>query len=337
MRNRTLLGCMVASLMLVLTAGGSVRAQPQAGSDQHHQSEHWPNKAIRLIVPYTPGGGTDILGRMVARRLTNALGVPVVVDNRPGSDGSIGTEILAKSSPDGYTLMIDGTSQAYNVAFGKKLPYDPARDLAPVVQTAIQQVLLLVNAKLPVTTVSELLRYARANPGKLSYGSSSNANALPMELFKIMTQTDIVHIPYRGSGPMLNDLLGGQVELAMSGAAAPLPHVRAGTLRVLGVGDDRRSTSLPDYPTIAEAGVPGFQTIQWSGIFAPANTPRPIIERLNREVVIILMDPVFQQQMVAAGFDVVSGVNTPESWRDLIAGEVTKWSRIVQLAGLNAH
>jgi len=194
----------------------------------------------------------------------------------------------------------------------------------------------LVSTKLPVKTVAELIDYAKANPGKLSYGASSNANALPMELLKSMTGTDIVHVPYRGSGPMLNDLLGGQVELAMSGAAAPLPHVKAGKLRVLGIGDDQRSPSLPEFPTLSEAGIPGFQTLQWSGMYAPQGTPRPIIDRVNREVIGILGDPVFKQQMVDAGFDVVNGPNTPERWGALVASEVAKWSRIAKMVGLKA-
>ena len=300
------------------------------------QEAQWPAKPIKLVVPYTPGGGTDILGRMLGRRLADALGVSIVIENRPGSDGSIGTDAVAKASADGYTLLIDGTSQAYNVAFGKKLPYDSVRDLAPVAQTANQQVLLIVNAKVPIHSVQQLIDYARANPGKFSYGASSNANALPMELFKILTKTDIVHVPYRGSGPMLNDLLGGQVELSMSGAAAPLPHVRAGSLRVLGIGDDRRSTSLPEFATISESGVPGFQTLQWSGVYAPAATPRLIIERLNREIVAILKDPVFIKQVIEVGFDPVVGTNTPEAWGALVAGEVKKWSAIVKQAGLKA-
>ena len=303
----------------------------------HAQEPLWPNRPIKLVVPYTPGGGTDILGRMLGRRLSDALSVSVVIENRPGSDGSIGTDAVAKAQPDGYTLLIDGTSQAYNVAFGKKLPYLSSRDLAPVAQTANQQVLLIVNAKVPIQSVQQLIDYAHANPGKLSYGASSNANVLPMELFKILTKTDIVHVPYRGSGPMLNDLLGGQVELSMSGAAAPLPHVRAGSLRVLGLGDDHRSTSLPEFPTIAESGVPGFQTLQWSGVYAPAATPKSIIERLNREIVAIVKDPIFIKQMVEVGFDPVSGPNTPEAWGALVAGEVSKWSAIVKQAGLKAE
>ena len=294
----------------------------------------WPTKPIKLVVPYTPGGGTDILGRMIARRLSDALGVAVVVENRPGSDGSIGTEIVAKAAPDGYTLLIDGSSQAFNVAFGKKMTYDSARDLVPIVQTANQQVLLMVNAKLPIKSVTDLIAYAQANPGKLSYGASSNANVLPMELFKIMSKTDIVHVPYKGAGPMLNDLLGGQIEISMSGAAAPLPHVRAGSLHVLGIGDDKRAATLPEFPTIAESGLPGFQTVQWSGMFAPAGTPERIVMRINREVVEILKDPIFRQQMMAAGFDVVEGDQSPAHWKALIANEVTKWTKIARQAAL---
>jgi tripartite-type tricarboxylate transporter receptor subunit TctC len=223
------------------------------------------------------------------------------------------------------------------VAFGKKMAYHSARDLAPIAQTANQQVLLLVNAKVPIQSVQQLIDYAHAHPGKLSYGASSNANALPMELFKILTKTDIVHVPYRGSGPMLNDLLGGQVELSMSGAAAPLPHVRAGTLRVLGIGDDQRSKSLPEFPTISESGVPGFQTLQWSGVYAPAATPKAIVGRLNREIDAIVKDPVFMKQMIEVGFDPVSGPNTPEAWGTLVANEVTKWSAIVKQAGLKTE
>ena len=294
----------------------------------------WPTKPIKLVVPYAPGGGTDILGRMIARKLGDALGVTVVVENRPGSDGSIGTEIVARASPDGYTLLIDGSSQAFNVAFGKKMAYDSARDLAPIVQTANQQVLLMVNAKLPIKSVKDLIAYAQANPGKLSYGASSNANVLPMELFKIMSGTDIVHVPYKGAGPMLNDLLGGQIEISMSGAAAPLPHVRAGSLNVLGIGDDKRAATLPEFPTIAESGLPGFQTVQWSGMFAPAGTPDRIITRINLAVVEILNDPIFRQQMMAVGFDAVEGDQSPEKWRSLIAAEVTKWTKIARQAGL---
>ncbi len=318
---------MYAALIRGLLAGCLVLAATVAPAQQD-----WPSKPIRLVIPYTPAGGTDLLGRMVAQRLADALGVPVVADNKPGADGVIGSDIVAKAAPDGHTLLIDGTSQAYNVAFGRKLPYDPVRDLVPVVQTATQPVLLLVNAKLPVRSVTELVAYAKEHPGKLSYGASSNANVLPMELFKHLTGTDIVHVPYKGSGPMLNDLLGGQIDLAMSGAAAPLPHVKAGRLRVLGLGE--ASPSLPEYPTVAAVGVPGFQTVQWSGIYAPAGTPPAVVARLNHELVRILQNPDFQKRMVEVGFDPVTGDNTPQQWAALVAGEVDKWSAIVRSVGL---
>jgi tripartite-type tricarboxylate transporter receptor subunit TctC len=330
------LGHVVCILFLALRSGVIALVALLASMPVTALAQDWPQKPIKLVVPYTPGGGTDIMGRLVGRSLSQALGVPVVIENRPGSDGSIGSDIVAKAAPDGYTLLIDGTSQAFNVAFGKKLPYNSARDLAPIAQVANQQVLLLVNAKLPVKNLKELIAYLRANPGKLSYGSSSNANTLPMELLKLMTQTEIVLVPYRGSGPMLNDLLGGQIELAMSGAAAPLPHVRAGTLRVLGIGDDHRSVTLPEFPTIAEEGIPGFQTVQWSGMYAPAGTPKSIIDRLNREIVKILKDPAFQKQMMDAGFDVVQTQNSPDDWGKLVADEVAKWSQIVKQAGLKS-
>lgn len=316
------------SLVLVCSTGlivGAAAAQ-----------DGYPSKPIRLVVPYTPAGGTDLLARMVARRLGESLGVTVVIDNRPGADGTIGTNVVAKANPDGYTLLLDGTSQAYNVAFGKQMPYDPARDLMPIVQTGNQQVLLMVNNTLPVKNVKELIAYAKKHPGQLNYGSSSNANALPMELFKVMTDTKMVHVPYRGSGPMLTDLLGGQVQLAMSGAAAPLPHIKAGKLRALGIGDRRRSPSLPNFPTIAQSGVSGFETLQWSGMFAPAGTQTSIIDRLNREVVAILQDPEFKKEMIEAGFDPVEGPNTPQTWRQVIADDVTKWSAIVKQVGLQA-
>ena len=330
------LGHVVCIFFLALRSGVIALVALLASMPVTALAQDWPQKPIKLVVPYTPGGGTDIMGRLVGRSLSQALSVPVVIENRPGSDGSIGSDIVAKAAPDGYTLLIDGTSQAFNVAFGKKLPYNSARDLAPIAQVANQQVLLLVNAKLPVKNLKELIAYLRANPGKLSYGSSSNANTLPMELLKLMTQTEIVLVPYRGSGPMLNDLLGGQIELAMSGAAAPLPHVRAGTLRVLGIGDDHRSVTLPEFPTIAEEGIPGFQTVQWSGMYAPAGTPKSIIDRLNREIVKILKDPAFQKQMMDAGFDVVQTQNSPDDWGKLVADEVAKWSQIVKQAGLKS-
>jgi len=298
-------------------------------------AQGYPTKSVRLIVPFAPGGGTDTLARMIAVRLSDELGQSVVVDNRAAVDGIAGSDIVAKSAPDGYTLIIVSSSHAINVALGKKLPYDTLKDFAPITQTASQQLLLVVHPTVPVKSVTELVDYVKARPGKLNYGSSSNAVALPMELFKAMTGADIVHIPYKGSGPMLIDLLGGQVQMAIAGAVASLPHIRAGKLRGLGIGGAQRSAFLPDFPTIAESGVPGYHAVIWTGMFAPRNTPRPIIERLNRGVVRIVQAPDFRERMNKMGSDVVG--STPAQWGKFIEEEIGKWTKIAKLAGMTAE
>ncbi len=297
-------------------------------------AQGYPNKPVRLIVPYAPGGGTDVLARMIAQRLTEALNQSVVVDNRAGVDGIVGAEIMARATPDGYTLLIISSSHTINVALGKKLPYDTIKDFAPITQTANQQLLLVVHPSIPVKTVKEFLEYVKARPGKLNYGSSSNATALPMELFKSMTSTDIQHIPYKGSGPMMNDLLGGHVQTSMSGAVSAVPHVKAGRLRAIAIGDSKRSSFLPDVPTIAEGGVPGYQAVIWTGMFAPAKTPRAIIDRLNKEVVRILHVPAFSERISSLGADVVG--SPPADWGKFLASEITKWAKVAKLAGFKA-
>ena len=297
-------------------------------------AQAYPDKPVRLIVPYAPGGGTDVLARMVSQRLTDAFGKSVIVDNRPGVDGIVGAEIAARSAPDGYTLFLVSSSHAINVALGRKLPYDTLRDFAPITQTANQQLLLVVHPSLPLTSVLQLKEYLKARPGKLNYGSSSNATALPMELFKTMTGTSIQQIPYKGSGPMLNDLLGGQVHVSMAGAVASVPHVKGGRLRALGIGDTKRSTFLPDVPTIAEAGVPGYHAVIWTGMFAPAKTPRSIIDRVNREVVRILREPDFRQRISSMGADIVG--SSPNEWGQFMVSEIEKWTKIAKIAGFKA-
>ncbi len=297
-------------------------------------AQGYPSKPVRLIVPYAPGGGTDVLARMIAQRLAEALNQSVVVDNRPAVDGIVGAEIVARAAPDGYTLLIISSSHAINVALGKKLPYDTIKDFAPITQTANQQLLLVVHPSLPVKTVKEFLEYVKARPGKLNYGSSSNATALPMELFKSMTSTAIQHIPYKGSGPMVNDLLGGHVQMSMSGAVSVVPHVKAGRLRAIAIGDTKRSSFLPDVPTVAEGGVPGYQAVIWTGMFAPARTPQAIINRLNQEVVRILHVPDFSARISSLGADVVG--SPPAEWGKFLASEITKWAKVAKLAGFKA-
>lgn len=297
-------------------------------------AQTYPTRPVRLIVPYAPGGGTDVLGRMISQRLGEALGQSIIVDNRPAVDGIVGAEILTRSAPDGYTLLIISSSHAINAALGRKLPYDTIKDFAPITQTANQQLLLVTHPSVPVKSTKELIDYVKARPGKLNYGSSSNATALPMELFKSMTGTDMQHIPYKGSGPMMIDLVGGQVQISMAGAVASIPHVKAGRLRALGIGDLKRSAFLPNIPTIAEGGVPGYQAVIWTGMFAPAKTPRPIIARLHKEVVRILQRPDFRERVSTLGSDVVG--STPEEWGKFLASEIGKWARIAKIAGFKA-
>jgi tripartite-type tricarboxylate transporter receptor subunit TctC len=298
------------------------------------QGGAYPDRPVRMVVPFTPAGGTDLLARMIAQRLSEALGQPVVVDNRPAVDGIVGTEIVARAVPDGYTLLMVSTSHAINAALGRKLPYDTLRDFAPIVHTANQQLILVVNPALPVRSVKELIALARARPELLNYGSSSNATALPTELFKAMTGTSIQHIPYKGSAPMLADLMGGQIQMSIAAAISTIPHVKAGKLRVLAIAGARRSSEFPDLPTIAEAGVPGYQATIWSGLLAPARTPAAIVDRLNREVVRIVQAPEFRARLLELGAE--SAGSTPAEWGAFLKSEIAKWQKIAREAKMSA-
>ncbi len=317
-------------LRLKLLVASSLIAFGAAG---HAQT--YPTKPVRLVVPFAPGGGTDVLARMISIRLTEALGQTVVIDNRPGSDGVVGSEVVARANPDGYTILLLSSSHAINPALGRKLPYDTLRDFAYITQTAVQQLLLFVHPSVPATSVKELLALAKAKPNGYNYGSSSNAAALPMELFKSMSGTQIQHIPYKGSGPMLTDLLGGQIHMSIGGAVSAIPHVKSGKLRGLAVGDTKRLASLPDIPTIAEAGVPGYHATIWTGMLAPARTPASIVERLNREVVKIVQTKEFTARMQQLGSDTAG--TSPTEWRQFVEQEIAKWTKIAKAAGMAAE
>ena len=300
-----------------------------------HAASAYPDRPVRMIVPFTPGGGTDLVARMIAQKLGENLGQPVVVDNRPAVDGVVGTEIAARSQPDGYTLLQVSTSHAINVALGRKLPYDTLKDFAPIAHTANQQLILVVNPGLPVRTVKELIALGRAKPDALNYGSSSNATALPTELFKAMTGIQAQHIPYKGSPPMLADLIAGQIQMSIAAAISAIPQVKSGKLRALAIGDSRRSSEMPDLPTIAEAGVPGYQATIWSGLLAPAGTPAPIIERLNREVVKAVRAPDFRAKLLELGAESVG--STAAEWGSFLRTEIDKWQKIAKRAGMRAE
>jgi tripartite-type tricarboxylate transporter receptor subunit TctC len=318
MKRRTCLA--TATAIALITLAGNAGAQG------------YPTKPVRLVIPFVPGGGTDILARMIALKLSESLGQPVIPDNRAAADGLLATELVARAVPDGYTLLIVSSSHAINAALGRKLPYDTLKDFAPITQTASQQLFLVVNPSVPARSVKEFIELAKAKPNALNYGSSSNAVVLPMELFKAMTGTQIVHIPYKGSAPALNDLIGGQIQAMFGASISTLPHVRSGKLRALAIGDSQRSALMPELPTVAEAGVPGYQAVIWSGMLAPAKTPRAIVERLNRDVVRAVQSHDVKDRLVQLGSDPVG--SSPDEFGAFIRTEITKWAKVARDAGM---
>lgn len=293
----------------------------------------WPAKPIRLIVPFPPGGSTDIFARPIAQKLSEALGQQVVVENRGGAGGTIGAEAAAKSAPDGYTLLMGhiGTL-AVAPSLYPALPYDPLKSFAPVSMVATLPNVLVVNPSLEAKTVGELIAYAKAHPGKLAYGSGGNGSAahIAFELFKQQTGTRIVHVPYRGTAPSVTDVIGGQVAMTMTGVPPVLAFIQAGKLRALGVSGRKRAEALPDVPTIDEAGVKDFDATQWYGIVAPAGTPAAIVERLNAEIRRILAMPDMRERLKSLGAE--PAPTTPDEFRRYIASEIARWASVVKAA-----
>ena len=287
------------------------------------------------MITYPPGGNTDLVGRALALKLGEFMGQQVVVDNRGGAGGVLGSMITAQSAPDGYTIML-GTSagMVINPLLSRKLTYDPVRDFAPVSMVVIVPQLLVINPQLPVKNVRELIAFAKAKPGYLNAGSSGvgTPNHFGTELLKWLAGVDIVHVPYKGGAPALTDLLGGQIQMAFSSVPAVLPHIKAGRLVALGVGSAKRSPALPNIPTIAEAGVPGYEYTTWYGIFAPAKTPRTLIARLNAEIVKAMETPDIKDRFTALGGDPDPG--TPEELRAYMANESAKWAKIIKAANI---
>ena len=308
---------------------GALAWLPNAGAQEY------PTKPIRLVITYPPGGNTDLVGRALALKLGEFMGQQVVVDNRGGAGGVLGSMITAQSAPDGYTIML-GTSagMVINPLLSRKLSYDPVKDFAPVSMVVIVPQLLVINPQLPVKNVRELIAFAKAKPGYLNAGSSGvgTPNHFGTELLKWLAGVDIVHVPYKGGAPALTDLLGGQIQMAFSSVPAVLPHIKAGRLVALGVGSAKRSPALPNIPTIAEAGVPGYEYTTWYGIFAPAKTPRTLIARLNAEIVKAMETPDIKDRFTALGGDPDPG--TPEELRAYMANESAKWAKIIKAANI---
>jgi tripartite-type tricarboxylate transporter receptor subunit TctC len=294
-------------------------------------AQTYPDRAVRLIVPFPAGGTVDAIARTVAQQLSESLRQPVVVENRAGGAGSIGSEAVARATPDGYTLLM-GTASTHgtNPAVQKALPYDPVKDFTPVALVATTPYILVVNPAVPAATTAELLALVRAQPGKLNYGSygTGSSNHLATELFRAMTGADIVHVPYKGGAPAMTDLLAGQVQLMFDVFTTSSPHLRSGKLKLLGVGALRRSSLAPDTPTLAEAGVAGFEAGTFFGIFAPAGTPRGAVDRLNAEVNRALGTPEMKERLAAAGAE--PGGGPPAELGQLVAAEVAKWTRLVR-------
>jgi tripartite-type tricarboxylate transporter receptor subunit TctC len=297
-------------------------------------AQTYPMQPIKIVVPFTAGGTTDILARTLGQKLGESLHQPVIVENRPGAGGNIGADVVAKSKPDGYTLVM-GTigTQSINASLYEKMPYDSARDFAPITLVAIVPNILMVHPSVPAKSVGELIQLAKSKPGVLNFASSSTGGSphLSGEMFKQMTGVDIVHVPYKGSAPAITDLLGGQVSMMFDNMPSGLPHVKAGKLRALGVTSAKRSAAAPEIPTIAESGVPGYEVDSWFGILAPAGTPREIVNKLNVEIVRILRMPEVKQRLAEQGAEPVG--NTPEQFAEHIRKETIKWARVVKASG----
>ena len=298
-------------------------------------AQPYPTKPIRLVIPQAVAGTTDTIARAIAEKLGPALGTQVVAENRPGAGGNIGTEIVAKASPDGYTL-VAATSGTHtiNPHLYENLPFDPIKDFAPVALAGFTTNILIVRSDFRAKTLQELIDYAKANPGKLNYGSAGVGSSphLAAEMFKSLTGTDIVHIPYKGSSPAVAAVLGGQVDLMFTGLTSAAAHVQSGRFRVLSVNSGRRSSELPNVPTAAEAGLPGLDLSFWIGILAPAGTPQPILNRLTAETIKVLQQPDIRQRLTAQGVDVVA--EGPEAFAAVIRDDLARWRDVVKKAGI---
>ena len=311
-------------LALALCATG---AHAQGAAD-------FPARPIRLVVPFPPGGATDIAARLIGERMSADWKQPVTVDNRPGAGGNIGADVVAKAAPDGYTLIVGVTgSHAINTSLYARMPYDPVKDFEAISQVAVVPNVVVVHPSVPAQTLRELVALAKKEPGKLNYASlgSGTAAHLTMEMFKTAAGIDLTHIPYKGSSPAVADLIAGQVQTMIDGLPSALPHVKAGKLRALAVTSAHRSAAAPDLPTIAESGCPGFSADAWSGLFAPKGTPRPIVDKLAAETQRILKLPEVQKRLADLGAEPVG--STPAEFSEHVKREIDKWARVVKASG----
>ena len=328
LKNCLLLAC--AALAASLACGGAVAQKPGG-------SAPYPAKAIRMVVPFAPGGGTDIIARLVAQDLTQAWGQTVVVDNRGGSGGIVGTAIAAKATPDGYTMVLCSLGLSYVPALYSKLPYDTEKDLLPVSLVATQPFVYVVIPSLGVNSMKELIALAKGKPGEIRYGSggSGGASHLGTELLRTMTGISLVHVPYKGTGPALTAMLGGEIQMQLIGISSVVPYLKTGRMRALAVSGAKRSAAAPDIPTVAESGVPGYAFDVWYGMLFPAGTPRAIVGKVNAAINNSLKSPALDQRFAAIGLE-PSG-STPEAFAAMIRGEVAKWRKVVKAAKISVE
>jgi tripartite-type tricarboxylate transporter receptor subunit TctC len=297
----------------------------------------YPDKPVRLIVPFSAGGPADVLGRLIGEKLSRSLGQTIVVINKDGAGTILGVDMAAKATPDGYTLLLGNVAMVINSSAGKRLPYNLQRDLVPVSLAFTQPLILVINPALPIVNLREFIAYAKANPGKLKYGSSGIGTSIHLtsELFRNAVGVELTHIPYKGAAPAMTDLLGGQIDLMFPGITPVVAHVKSGKLRALGLTSRKRSSALPEVPTMNELGVTNFESIGWYGVLVPAGTPKAIVTRLNHELVAALNLPDLKERLASQGGDAVS--STPEQFAAFIADELKKWTNVIRTANIQVE
>ncbi len=301
-------------------------------------AQSYPAKPIRFVVPYPPGGASDVTARIIGQKLTEAWGQPVVIENRPGANGNIAAEQVAKAPADGYTILMGNVGpNAISPGLYPNLPYDPVTSFAPVTLTTTVPIVLLVSPSLPVKNVKELIAYAKANPNKVNFASAGNgsSNHLTGELFKSTAGIDIVHVPYKGDAPALTDLMGGQISMMFTTVVAAMPHIKSGRLQALAVASGKRIAAMPNLPTVAESGVPGFDSSSWGGILLPAGTPKEIVAKMHAAVKTILAMPDVKVRLNDLGTEIVG--NTPEEFSAYIKSETAKWGKVIKTSGASVN
>ena len=296
-------------------------------------ADGYPAKPIRMIVPFAAGGGADIVGRLIAQKVSEEWGEQIIVENRAGAAANIGAALVAKSEPDGYTLLFTGPNHSTNVSLYDNLTYDPVRDFAPVALLTSAPYILVSNPEFPARSVSDLIKLARAQPGKIAYGSAGNGTAghLAMELLKSTAGIDMIHVPYKGSAPMLNDLIGGRVSVAFDNILSSSQFIKAGSLRALATSGASRAPSMPDTPTVAESGLPGFDVTVWQGLLAPAGTPPEVVALLNKKFVAALHAPEVTARLAAMNIELTGG--TPTQFAEFLRADIAKWARVIKASG----